>query len=81
MFSVVVINALPHRTYREALLVLHDSSNGDVHFDAAIEDATKAIMFDPASYQPYCTRGFALTEKNYNEEALLDINKAIELNP
>lgn len=53
----------------------------DRDFAKAIELATKAIELDKSLWHGYYARGFALFfQKNY-EEALPDLNRAIELRP
>lgn len=76
----------------QAGLVL-DSSNydlllslGDLYFakgdlDKSIKTYCDGITMDPNNFMGYAKAGLALWEKDYVEEALVSLHKAIELNP
>lgn len=50
-------------------------------WDAAIKNATEAILLDPNYADGYCIRGTAYYEKKEIKDALSDIHKAFTLNP
>jgi tetratricopeptide (TPR) repeat protein len=49
--------------------------------DLAIDECTKAIALDPNLGEAYINRGLARDKKKQPAEALVDLKKAVELNP
>ena len=50
-------------------------------YDAAIESYTKAIALDPTNAVYYSNRAAAYSSKNDHANAIVDANKAIEVDP
>lgn len=69
------------KTAAEALKAKGNSLMSSKQYDEAIESYTKAIALDPTNAVYYSNRAAAYSSKNDHANAILDAEKAIEVDP